>query len=122
MINKEIGVTGYILNILTIVQCCFACIISSIVFILIMKCLYKEHLKRETRITLILCANIYLLILVYASILISFSIDTLLSDLYGQISNSSFCIFRGYFVFVVICSLYYTFVNQVSVIHEEISY
>ena len=71
-------------------------------------------MKREIRITLILCANIYLMIFLYASISIWLNIDSILGDLYQQNSESAWCTFRGYFICAALCAVYAGFVVQVS--------
>ncbi len=73
-------------------------------------------MKQEDRIIVIHCVNIYPLILAFTGILVSFTIQSLLGDLYGKEANpSSLCILMAY-LFPVLCStLYWAFVNQVSI-------
>jgi hypothetical protein len=46
--------------------------------------------------------------------MISFNIQTLLGDVYGNNFDSSWCIFRGYFICVTTCTTYHAFVIQVN--------
>jgi hypothetical protein len=73
-------------------------------------------MKQEDKIIVIHCVNIYPLILTFTGILVSFTIQSLLGDLYGKDSNpSSLCILMAY-LFPVLCStLYWAFVNQVTI-------
>ena len=73
-------------------------------------------MKPENRITLVLCANLYVLIFMYSTTLVSLTVSSILGELYGQSFSSSWCVFRGYFVSAMLCALYIGFVVQVS--HE----
>jgi hypothetical protein len=114
MINNKTNITAFTLNIIALVHGLFACIFSIGIFVIIIYHLYKKRVKRENKIVFILSANIYLLIFIYCTILISFNIDTLLGDLYDLNFVSSWCTFRGYFVSVMLGGLYFGFVIQVS--------
>jgi hypothetical protein len=114
MTNNGNNITAVVICIIALVHGTFACLISAILFIAIIYRLYKDQFKRGNRITLILCADIYLMIFIYASVLVSLNIQTLLGDLYGQNFDSSWCTFRGYFVSAMLCALYTGFAVQVS--------
>jgi hypothetical protein len=114
MINSETNTIAFTINIIALVHGLFACIFSVVIFVIIIYHLYKKRVKRENKIVFILSANIYLLIFIYATTLISFNIDTLLGDLYNLNFDSSWCTFRGYFVSVMLGALYFGFVIQVN--------
>ncbi|CAF0841220.1 unnamed protein product [Adineta steineri] len=70
-------------------------------------------MKPEDRITIIHCANIYPLIFCFTGILVAFSIQSLLGDLYGKESSASAWCISTAFMFPVLCTtLYWAFVNQ----------
>ncbi|CAF1290634.1 unnamed protein product [Adineta steineri] len=70
-------------------------------------------MRPEDRVTIIQCANIYPLIFCFTGILVAFSIQSVLGDLYKKESSaSSWCISTA-FMFPVFCTtLYWGFVNQ----------
>jgi hypothetical protein len=114
MTNSGNNIAAFVICIIALIHGSFACLISAIIFIAIIYRLYKDRFKRGNRITLILCADIYLMIFIYASVLVSLNIQTLLGDLYGQNFDSSWCTFRGYFLSAMLCALYTGFAVQVS--------
>ncbi|CAF1479514.1 unnamed protein product [Adineta steineri] len=70
-------------------------------------------MKPEDRITIIHCANIYPLIFCFTGILVAFSIQSVLGDLYGKESSASAWCISTAFMFPVLCTtLYWSFVNQ----------
>lgn len=113
MIHNKIG---FILNLTTLANCVFTCVITIIVIIRISCYLYSNRSKQEVRITTILSIYIYLLILIYVILLSSMNINTLLGDLYKYNFYSSWCIFRGYLITVIFDTLYCICVNQVIII------
>jgi hypothetical protein len=128
MINNGNNTAAFVLNVIALVHGSFACIISSITFIIIIWHEYKDRMKRQDRITLILCGNIYLMIFLQSLTLVSMNIHTLLGDLYGENFDSPWCTFRAYFLLAMFCAIYYGFVDQVSsdyayihsyVVHEK---
>jgi hypothetical protein len=108
-----INTSAFIINLIALVHGLFACIISTIIFVIIIYHQLNNRMKRVNKITLFLYANIYLFILVYSAALVSFNIQTLLGDLYGQNFDSTWCTFRGYFIAAMLCALYNGFVIQV---------
>jgi hypothetical protein len=114
MINYEHGTVGYVLTLISLIHASFASIISLIVVGIIIYHRYNNRLKREEKTTLLLSANIYSILFIYIITLISFNIQTLLGDVYGINFDSSWCIFRGYFIIVIIFLLYHSFVIQVN--------
>jgi ABC-type Mn2+/Zn2+ transport system permease subunit len=114
MISYGHGLVGYILTIISLIHALIGFIVSTIVVIAIIYYQYHHRLKREAKITLVLSANIYSFLVIYTIILIATNIQTLLGDIYGINYDSSWCIFREYFITVIVCALYYTFVVQVN--------
>ncbi|CAF1430316.1 unnamed protein product [Adineta steineri] len=112
MINDQTKTNGFILSSVSLGCNTFACLISCIIFLIIIYHLYYNHIKREDKITVVLCGHIYLTILIYSSILISMNIRSILGDLYNQSFDSSWCIFSGYLAIVVLGMLYWNFLNQ----------
>ncbi|CAF1274004.1 unnamed protein product [Adineta steineri] len=112
MINDQTKINGFILSSVSLGFNTFACLISCIVFLIILYHLYYNHVKREDKITVVLCSNIYLTILIYSSILISTNIRSILGDLYNQSFDSPWCIFSGYLALILFCMLYWNFLNQ----------
>jgi hypothetical protein len=110
-----ISQTGFILNIITLSIDIVTCLISFIILICIIHHFRYNRIKREDRVTILHGINIYVLLLVYTGLLVSFNIQTLLGDLYGYGFNSSWCIFLGYFSPVLLTMLYWGFVNQVNI-------
>ncbi|CAF1452816.1 unnamed protein product [Adineta steineri] len=112
MINNQTKTNGFILSSVSLGFNTFACLISCIVFLIILYHLYYNHVKRVDQITVVLCAHIYLEILIYSSLLISMNIRSILGDLYNQSFGSSWCIFSGYLAIILLSMLYMNFLNQ----------
>ncbi|CAF4183303.1 unnamed protein product [Adineta steineri] len=112
MISDQTKTNGFILSSASLGFSTFACLISSIVFLIIVYHLYYNHVKREDKITVVLCGHIYLAILIYSLILLSMNIRSILGDLYKQSFDSSWCIFFGYLTVVLFSMLTMNFVNQ----------
>ncbi|CAF1067038.1 unnamed protein product [Adineta steineri] len=112
MINNQTKINGFILSSVSLGFNTFTCLISCIVFLIIIYHLYYNHVKREDKITVVLCSHIYLTILIYAPLLSSMNIRSILGDLYNQSFDSPWCIFSGYLSLVMTFMLYMTFVNQ----------
>jgi hypothetical protein len=115
MLNKQNKVIGFVLTLITLTHSLLTCLISLIIFSIIIYHLLSDRIKRRDKIILLLCANIYLWMLIYMVILSSMNIQTILGDLYGRDFNSSWCILIGYVSPAVLCVLYYSFVNQVII-------
>ncbi|CAF0723875.1 unnamed protein product [Adineta steineri] len=112
MISDQTKTNGFILSSASLGFSTFACLISCIVFLIIAYHLYYNHVKREDKITVVLCGHIYLAILIYSLILLSMNIRSILGDLYKQSFDSSWCIFFGYLTVVLFSMLTMNFVNQ----------
>jgi hypothetical protein len=119
MFNNETKLTGFVLTLITVAHSIFTCFISLIVIIIIIHHFCYHRMKRADKITVLLCTNIYLCILVYMIILSSMNIQTILGDSYTRDFNSSFCTFIGYISPVILCVLYHAFVNQVIIYYEH---
>jgi hypothetical protein len=115
MVSYEYRIVGYVLTLISLVDSSIAWVISLMVIDIIIYHQYHNRLKREEKITLALSANIYLLIFMYILQLISFNIQTLLGDVYGNHFDSSWCIFRECFLVAMHCALYHAFVTQVNI-------
>jgi len=115
MISYGHGIVGYVLTFISLIHSSIACVISPMVIAIIVYHQYHNRLKREEKITLVLSANIYLIIFICILQLISFNIQTLIGDVYGNNFDSSSCILRGYFLAVTICAFYHAFVTQVNI-------
>ena len=114
MVNIEKNTSAFIINVIAFVHGLFACIVSTLILTMIISHLYKDRMKQESKIAFTLCGNIYLLIFIYSATLVSLNVHTLLGDLYGIDFDSAWCTFRGYFVFVMLGTLYMGFAIQVS--------
>ncbi|CAF0803893.1 unnamed protein product [Adineta steineri] len=112
MINDQTKTNGFILSSISLGFNTIACLISCIIFLIIIYHLYYNHVKREDKITVVLCGHIYLAIVMYSSMSISMNIRSILGDLYNQSFDSSWCIFSGYVAIVFLGMSYMTFVNQ----------
>jgi hypothetical protein len=106
---------GFILHVIALVFSTLLCLITSMILTVIIYHFYCKRIKQEDKVTIILCINIYLMILVVTVIIVSFNIQTLLGDLYEQDFNSSWCIFIGYIWGVFLTALYWSFINQVII-------
>jgi hypothetical protein len=104
-----------ILTFLTIILCGCVCLISITVFSLIIVHLFTNRTKQEERITLILTANIFIFIFIYGLIIVLVCINTVLGEFYGYNFESSWCIFSGYLITVIIAALFDSFVVQVNI-------
>ncbi len=71
-------------------------------------------MKRDEKITIILCGNIYILILILTITSTPTHIEMLIGDLYGTNFDSLGCVFMAYVPFIISCTLYLVFVDQVS--------
>jgi hypothetical protein len=114
MIDYGRGIIGYILNLISLISGLVVFVISLMVVAIIIYHQYTNRLKREEKITLILSANIYLVIFIEIIPIISFNIQTLIGDVYGNNFDSSWCVIRGYFICMMCCTVYHTFVIQVN--------
>ncbi|CAF2943472.1 unnamed protein product [Rotaria sp. Silwood2] len=103
---------GLVLNFLTLIVDGGVCLISIAVFIYIIIHVIVNRTKPEDKVTLILCANILMLIFLYGAIIVSFSINSILSEFYGLHSDSSWCTFNGYLIAVIVAAIYNIFVSQ----------
>ncbi|UJR29303.1 hypothetical protein I4U23_010517 [Adineta vaga] len=112
MSNISNSISAFVISFIALIHGSIACIISMLVFILIIYHYYKDRMKHETRITLILSANIYLLIFLYSITLVMLNIYTIVDDLVEQNFDSIWCKLRGYFVSVMLSALYNAFVVQ----------
>ncbi|CAF3990103.1 unnamed protein product [Rotaria sp. Silwood1] len=106
---------GLVLNFLTLIADGCACIVSITISIYIIIHVIINRIKSEDKVTLILCANILLLIFLYGAIVVSFSINSILGEFYGLNSDSSWCIFNGYLIAVIVAAMYNVFVSQVII-------
>jgi SNF family Na+-dependent transporter len=114
MINEEHSKIGFILSVITLINCIITCLISIIVLIRIISYACYNRMKLEHKITIILCIYIYFLVSIYVILLGSMNVYALLGDLYKYHFHSSWCIFRAYFITVVLNTLYCVCINQVK--------
>jgi hypothetical protein len=105
---------GYVLTMISLIHALTGFVVSTIVVVATIHHRYHHRLKREEKITLLLSAYIYSFLFIYTIILIATNIQTLLGDVYGTNYDTSWCIFREYWITVIACALYYTFVVQVN--------
>ncbi|CAF0848845.1 unnamed protein product [Adineta steineri] len=103
---------GFTLNSITLCINIFTCGISLIILTGILYYLRHNRMKKDDRITVILCANIYTLIFLYTIILMSFNIQAILGQLYAQDFNSPWCLLMGYFAAIFLSMVYWSFANQ----------
>ncbi|CAF3875972.1 unnamed protein product [Adineta steineri] len=96
MISEQTQVNGFILSSISLGFSTFACLISCIIFLIIIYHLYYNHVKREEKITVVLCSHIYLTIVIYSSMLISMNVRSIL----------------GYLAILIFGMLYMNFLNQ----------
>jgi hypothetical protein len=104
---------GFILNLITFGSNIFTYFMLFIIIIAIILNVCSNRLKHEDKIVIGLAINIYSLALVITAIMISFNIQTMLGDFYGQNYYSSVCMFLSYLVYILFGELYWTFINQV---------
>ncbi|CAF1047996.1 unnamed protein product [Rotaria magnacalcarata] len=110
----ENALAGLVLNFLTLIADGCVCLISILIFIYIIIHVIFNRTKPEDKVTLILCANILILIFLYGAIVVSFSINSILGEFYGLNSDSSWCIFNGYLIAVIISAVYNVFISQAT--------
>jgi hypothetical protein len=115
MIKYGHGTVGYVLTFISLIHASFASVISLMVIVIIINHQYHNRLKRDEKITLLLSVNIYSTIFISLITFMSFNIQTLIGDVYGINFDSSWCIFRGYFIVVILLAFYHAFVIQVNV-------
>ncbi|CAF0797548.1 unnamed protein product [Adineta steineri] len=107
-----INTVEFILNCITLVIGICTWMVILMILMLIVYYLFHNRIKQEEKMTIIHGINMYILLLIFITISISFNIQTMLGDLNKQNFNSFSCILAGYFVIVSINSLYYIFFNQ----------
>ncbi|CAF4016623.1 unnamed protein product [Rotaria sordida] len=112
MIDYGRGIVGFILTLISLIHGSAAWVISFMVVVIIIRYQYNNRLKREEKITLLLSTNIYLLIFLYITALISCNIQTIVGDIHGNNFDSSWCVFVGYYIVATCCALYHAFVTQ----------
>ena len=118
MIGYGHGTVGYVLTSVSLTVALFASILSFVVILIIVCHLYhhRRRLKREDKISFLLFSYIYFCTLNLAIVTISMNVQTLIGDIYGNNSYSSWCVFRGYWFFVTVFAAYYIFVVQVKIV------
>jgi hypothetical protein len=114
MFANKTELIGFVLNVIQLTQNSFAFFISLIVIIIIIYHMCTNRMKRDVKITLILCANIYILIFLLMIVLVQMNVQTLMGNLYGREFDTFWCMFIGYLAPVIFYTLYHGFVNQVS--------
>ncbi|CAF2619875.1 unnamed protein product [Rotaria sp. Silwood2] len=107
--------SGLVLNFLTLIVDGCVCLISIVIFTYIIIHVIVNRTKPEDKVILIMCANILILIFLYGTIVLSFSMNSILGEFYGLNSDSSWCIFNGYLIAVIIAAMYNVFVSQVII-------
>ncbi|CAF0952450.1 unnamed protein product [Adineta steineri] len=112
MISDQTKINGFILSSISLGFNTFACLISCIISLIILYHLYYNHVKREDKITVVLCSHIYLTLLINGIIFMSMNIRSILGDLYNQSFDSSWCILSGYLSLVLVGMLSWNFLNQ----------
>lgn len=115
MLDDGQGIVGFILTLISLIHGLIACVISFTVVAIIIGYQNHNRLKRGEKITLLLSTNIYSLIFLYIVPLISFNVQTIIGDVYGNNFDSSWCTFRGYDIVAMCCGLYHAFVAQVNI-------
>jgi hypothetical protein len=115
MIKYGHGIVGCVLTTISLIHALITWVVSLAMVVIIIYHKNHHRLKREEKITLLLSAYIYSFIYIYATISVSINIETLVGDVYGTDYDSSWCVFRGYFVAVCCCTIYHTFVVQVKI-------
>jgi hypothetical protein len=114
MIDYGHGIAGYIITMISLIHASVTSIVSVVTVGIIIYHQNHHRLKQEEKITLLLSGYIYLFICIYITMLVSTNIQTLIGDVYGTNYDTSWCIFRGYFVPVICFAMYHTFVVQVN--------
>ncbi|CAF0954760.1 unnamed protein product [Adineta steineri] len=107
-----INTVEFLLNCITLVIGICTWMMILMILMLIFYYLFHNRIKQEDKMTIIHGINMYILLLIFTTISVSFNIQTMLGDLNEQNFNSFSCILAGYFVIVSINSLYYVFFNQ----------
>jgi hypothetical protein len=116
MINYGHGIVGYVLTMISLIHASITAVISVLMIGTIIYHQNHHRLKQEEKITLLLSGYIYLFICIYVTMLIFGNIQTLVGDVYGTNYDSSWCIFKGYFVPATASAIYYIFVVQVNTV------
>lgn len=114
MINYGHGIAGFISTVISLFHILLTVFISFVVWSMLIYQQIYRRVQQEDKINLVLFTQIYLLILVNAVLLSAINIQTLLGDLYGSNFDSTWCRFNGYWITVIICAIYNTFVVQVE--------
>lgn len=112
MNNHPESITGLALTIRTLGLSLMVASISTFVLVTIAYHYNKGQRKSDERVALVLSASVYLVIFTLMMVIISMNIHTILGDLYGDDFNSFWCIFRGYLLTLLPCTLYHMFVIQ----------
>lgn len=81
--------------------------------IILLSNLHRKKIKQEDKMSIKLCVNIYIVIWIYACLLISTNIQSILGDLYAINFDSFSCILIGYVLLIILYMFYMTFINQV---------
>lgn len=76
--------------------------------------LQKDRTKAADRVTMLICATIYPVILIYSISIVWFNLRTLLGDLYQMNFDSLWCIIMGYISPSLLTTVYWVFLNQVG--------
>ena len=105
---------GFALTWISLIHVLIACVISILMVIVIVYHGHHNRLRHDEKLTLTLSVNIYLAVFIYVVTLGATNIETLLGDLYGHNSYSSWCIFKGYWIIVSAYTMYQAFVLEVS--------
>ena len=113
MFGEEHQFIGFLLTSFSIGEIIFACLLTSIVLVLIMFHLFNNRIEQDDRVILILSINIYLSCLIYMLLFFIFLLRSALGDIYHIEFDTAGCVFIGYIYAVSLCVLYLSFTNQV---------
>lgn len=106
-------ITGFVLTLISVIASFFATIVSILVVIICNHYRMHNRLKEEEKTTLILSINIYVAFCLYSLLMIFTNIQTLLGDMYGYSFESHWYLVEGYFVLIMCCDIYISFLCQV---------
>ena len=113
MFSEEHRFLGFLLTSLSIGEIIFACLLTSIVLVLIMFHLFHNRIEQDDRAIIILSINIYLSCLIYMLLFFIFLLRSAIGDIYHIEFDTPGCVFIGYIYAVSLCILYISFTNQV---------
>jgi len=106
---------------LTIIVHMFTILLSSITFFILIHTFLTTTVKKKDSVLFAINANILCFIFLTALLVSLFCFNTIFGELYGNNFRTSWCIFSGYAIIVLVFVMYNTIASQVNILFKILS-